>query len=621
MSNGAQTLMVIHDASRNDGLSAVILNFESLPVRSGDEFTLFGVIHQHPSPLKIKSMIDGIGSHNKSKDDEHMRKEEYLKRQDVIELGTISANKKIKFNIDVQTGSSPKKIAAKAAKGSGVTWVVLDRQMKKDRKYFMEKLACGILKMKRDNTIEKLRGPILMDDKKQKPIKRTISSDHVSYGEMIPVMSKHELYTKKTPITQKATNLLKTEGAVSSYMLSASMVSTSSFTTSEDSSYRSLASMASTSSFSNNEISSSTDTRNFSITHFHQDEYDSKSMQHTNQIDLESYDEQDKQHKLSDTLQEYYQEEEFEYSVCSVCENQRPNIRLKKDFSYTELQQATNGFSSDKFLSEGGFGSVYEGTLKCGLKVAVKQHKDVSSQGEKEFKSEVNVLSKARHPNLVMLLGSCSEGTHRLLVYEFVCNGSLDKHLSSHELTWDKRIKIALGAARGLDYLHSKNIIHRDMRPNNILVTHDYEPLLGDFGLARTVCVDTDETGVVGTLGYVAPEYAECGKVSTKTDVYSFGVVLLQLITGCKTKEEKFKDKSLVEWARPLLEEKNYPDLIDEKILDSQDVHVFQLYLMVKLAEGCLKKDPTKRETMEDVVQELECIKKGTTRYRELKQC
>ncbi|KAK1420342.1 hypothetical protein QVD17_21858 [Tagetes erecta] len=603
MSRGTQTLMVIHDASRNDGLTAIISAFESLPVKSGDELTLLGVIHQHHSPLKNKSKSDVSGSHTKSKDDEQMIKE-YLKRGDVLQFSAICSNEKIKLHIDVQAGSSPKKVAANAAKRLSLTWVVLDRQMKKDKKYFMEKLTCGILRMKRDNTIEKLRGPVMIiDDTKQKLVRRTISSDHVSYGEMIPEMSKKELSPKKTSNTQKGTNLHKKEGTFSSYSSSASMVSTSSFTTSE--------------------ASSSTDTGNLSITYFYQDKNDYKNIHPTNlilqskdQTDVEPFDEQD------DTLDQGYQEDDkLEYSVCSVCENKRPNIRLKQDFTYTELQQATNGFSSDNFLSEGGFGSVYEGKLKNGLKVAVKQHKDASSQGEKEFKSEVNVLSRARHPNLVMLLGSCSEGTHRLLVYEFVCNGSLDQHLSSHELTWGKRIKIALGAARGLDYLHSKNIIHRDMRPNNILVTHDFEPLLGDFGLARTVCVDTDETGVVGTLGYVAPEYAECGKVSIKTDVYSFGVVLLQLITGCKTKEEKFKEKTLVEWARPLLVEKNYPDLVDEKILDSQDVHVFQLYLMVKLAENCLKKDPIKRYTMQDVVQELECINEGTTRYRELKKC
>ncbi|CAI9292971.1 unnamed protein product [Lactuca saligna] len=583
MSTGAQKLMVIHDASRTDGLSAIISAFESLPVGSGDELTLLGVIHQLSSTLKIMSIS---GSNTKYKEDERIKKEEYHKREEVMQLSTICARNKIMFQIDVQYGSSPKMIAAMAAKSSRVTWVVLDRQMKKDRKFFMEKLTCGILRMKRDNTVEKLRGPITMEDKKLRSSKRTPSNEHVSYGEMIPVMSKRELSPKKTTNAQKPA--FKPEGGGSSGAppwdkshFSPSPPSTDQISPSP--------SKASTSSFGTSEVS----TMNSSWTN------------------------------------DDHEEEEFECSICSVCQNKRPSTQLKQlDFNYTELYHATDGFSSDNFLSEGGFGSVYEGELNIhgGLKVAIKQHKDASFQGEKEFKSEVNVLSMARHPNVVMLLGSCSEGTHRLLVYEFVCFGSLDQHLSTAEnpnpLTWDKRIKIALGAARGLDYLHRINIIHRDMRPNNILVTHDYESLLGDFGLARTGCDDTDETSVVGTLGYVAPEYAECGKVSRKTDVYSFGVVLLQLITGCKTKEKKFDGKTLVEWARPLVEDQNYPDLIDERIVDSPDVQVFQLYLMVRLAEGCLKKDPTKRHTMAYVVKQLERIMGGNnTSSRDVRKC
>ncbi|KAL4563577.1 hypothetical protein LXL04_027620 [Taraxacum kok-saghyz] len=581
MSTRAQRVMVIHDASRSDGLNVIISAFESLPVGSGDELILLGVIHQLTSPLKIKSMS---GLHSKNMDDEQIKKDEYHKQEEVMQLSTICARNKIMFQIDVQSGSSPKKVAAKAAKSLSLTWVVLDRQMKKDRKYFMENLTCGILRMKRDNRVEKLRGPIIMEDKKLRSLRRTSSNEHVSYGEMIPVMSKRELSLKKTPNAQKPT--YKLEGGDRRFAPPRDKPQLSSSPPSTDQTSP-TASKASTSSFGASEVS----TMNSSFT------YDG-------------------------------QQEEFEYSVCSVCQNKRPSIRLKKDFVYAELYQATNGFSKNNFLSEGGFGSVYEGELNIhgGLKVAVKQHKDASFQGEKEFKSEVNVLSMARHPNLVMLLGSCSEGTHRLLVYEFVCNGSLDRHLSTdvenpNPLTWEKRIKIALGAARGLDYLHRINIIHRDMRPNNILVTHDYESLLGDFGLARTDCGDTDETGVVGTLGYVAPEYAECGKVSTKTDVYSFGVVLLQLITGCKTKEKKFDGKTLVEWARPLLEDQNYPDLIDERIVDSPDVQVFQLYLMVRLAEGCLKKDPSKRSSMEHVVKKLERIMEGTTSYKNTKKC
>uniref|UniRef100_F6GUL0 Protein kinase domain-containing protein n=1 Tax=Vitis vinifera TaxID=29760 RepID=F6GUL0_VITVI len=140
------------------------------------------------------------------------------------------------------------------------------------------------------------------------------------------------------------------------------------------------------------------------------------------------------------------------------------------------------------------------------------------------------------------------------------------------------------------------------MRPNNILVNHDYEALLEDFGLARTQQEDSDhssETIVVRTLGYVAPEYAESGKAYKRTDVYSFGVVLLQLITGLETTDKELKGKSLVEWARPLLKEGNYPDLIDKRIVDSHDVH--QLLWMVCVAEKCLSKDPHKQLPMENV--------------------
>lgn len=142
-------------------------------------------------------------------------------------------------------------------------------------------------------------------------------------------------------------------------------------------------------------------------------------------------DYQEQQHNSNNETS--HMEEEFIYPLCSVCKNRRPKIGWKRDFSYTELYTATQGFSAKNFLSEGGFGSVYKGQLN-GMTVAVKQHRSESFQGEKEFKSEVNVLSKARHENVVMLLGSCSEGNNRLLVYEYVCNGSLDQHLSGKQI-------------------------------------------------------------------------------------------------------------------------------------------------------------------------------------------
>ncbi|KAG9153684.1 hypothetical protein Leryth_025854, partial [Lithospermum erythrorhizon] len=180
--------------------------------------------------------------------------------------------------------------------------------------------------------------------------------------------------------------------------------------------------------------------------------------------------------------------------LCSLCQHKAPVFgKPPMWFSYAELELATGGFSQANFLAEGGFGSVHRGVLSDGQVIAVKQHKLASSQGDQEFCSEVEVLSCAQHRNVVMLIGFCIEDGRRLLVYEYICNGSLDSHLYGRHrdpLEWSARQKIAVGAARGLRYLHEECrvgcIVHRDMRPNNILITHDFEPLVGDFlALAR----------------------------------------------------------------------------------------------------------------------------------------
>ncbi|KAF8009819.1 hypothetical protein BT93_J0725 [Corymbia citriodora subsp. variegata] len=263
--------------------------------------------------------------------------------------------------------------------------------------------------------------------------------------------------------------------------------------------------------------------------------------------------------------------------ICSICHNRRPKMGWKRDFAFEELEAATKGFSQKMALH---FGVAYRGELN-GLKITVKQHKDSCYQGsEKGFQSEVRMLSEVRHENLAMMLGSCSEGNHRLLVYEYVCNGSLDDHLSrnpSRLLRWDQRMKIALGAAEGLKYLHINNIIHQNLRPDNILLTHDY---------TRT-----------GTMPYMAPEYADSGKVSPKSDCYSFGVILLHLITGLRTTDPLFGGQSIVKWAKPLLKGKKYPKLIEHCIADSYD-HI-QLSRLIRVADKCLIKNPCKRWSMD----------------------
>ncbi|CAN0901363.1 Inactive protein kinase SELMODRAFT_444075 [Linum grandiflorum] len=304
-------------------------------------------------------------------------------------------------------------------------------------------------------------------------------------------------------------------------------------------------------------------------------------------------------------------------ALCTVCQHKAPGFgNPPKWFTYEELEVATNGFSKENFLAEGGFGSVYRGELPDGQVVAVKQHKSVSSQGDVEFCSEVEVLSCAQHRNVVMLIGFCIENARRLLVYEYVCNGSLDSHLFGLDrdaLTWHARQRIAVGAARGLRYLHEECrvgcIVHRDMRPNNILLTHDFEPLVGDFGLARwQPHADLGvSTRIIGTFGYLAPEYVQSGQITEKADVYAFGVVLLELITGRKA-IDVLKPKGqqcLTEWARPLLEKNRVDELVDPRV-SKRYLVVQQLSNMMFCASLCLKRDPDSRPRMSQVLRILE---------------
>ncbi|KAI3447108.1 hypothetical protein Pfo_003773 [Paulownia fortunei] len=302
--------------------------------------------------------------------------------------------------------------------------------------------------------------------------------------------------------------------------------------------------------------------------------------------------------------------------LCSVCQHKTPSFgKPPRLFSYAELEQATSGFSQANFLAEGGYGSVHRGLLPDGQVIAVKQHKLASTQGDREFCSEVQVLSCAQHRNVVMLIGYCVEDRRRLLVYEYICNGSLDSHLygrNQNPLDWAARQKIAVGAARGLRYLHEECrvgcIVHRDMRPNNILLTHDFEPLVGDFGLAR-LQPDGDsgvETRIIGTFGYIAPEYAQSGQVSEKADVYSFGVVLVELVTGRKAVDinRPKGEQCLTEWARPLLEENALTKHVDPCLMNCYSEKEVQAMLHCALL--CLQRDPQSRPRMSQVLKMLE---------------
>ncbi|KAJ8563000.1 hypothetical protein K7X08_031452 [Anisodus acutangulus] len=283
-------------------------------------------------------------------------------------------------------------------------------------------------------------------------------------------------------------------------------------------------------------------------------------------------------------------------------------------FTYQELVEATNDFSAENELGKGGFGSVYKGYLSVGRYVAVKQLNIGGSQGEREFRAEVEIISRIHHRHLVSLVGYCISENKRLLVYDYVSNNTLYFHLHAQGrpvMHWETRVRIAVGTARGIAYLHEDcypRIIHRDIKSSNILLDDNFEARVSDFGLAK-LAQDAEShitTRVVGTFGYMAPEYASTGKLTEKSDVYSFGVVLLELITGRKSVDtsQPSGQENLVEWARPLLShalQKEEFELLADPHLE-KNYNGSEMFRMIEAAASCVRHSSAKRPAMGQIM-------------------
>ncbi|MCD7468686.1 hypothetical protein HAX54_007084 [Datura stramonium] len=289
----------------------------------------------------------------------------------------------------------------------------------------------------------------------------------------------------------------------------------------------------------------------------------------------------------------------------------------QSQFTYEELAKATDGFSQANLLGQGGFGYVHKGVLTDGRVVAIKSLKAGSGQGEREFQAEVEIISRVHHRHLVSLVGYCIANGQRMLVYEYVDNKTLEFHL--HEkgrpvMDWETRLKIALGSAKGLAYLHEDcqhRIIHRDIKAANILLDLNYEALVADFGLAKLTSDNNTHvsTRVMGTFGYLAPEYASSGKLTEKSDVFSYGVMLLELITAKRPVDpSNMMEDSLVDWARPLLtralEEKIYDGLVDPRLEGNYDTD--ELHRMIACAASSIRHSAKRRPKMSQIVRALE---------------
>ncbi|XP_058195871.1 G-type lectin S-receptor-like serine/threonine-protein kinase SD2-5 [Rhododendron vialii] len=282
-------------------------------------------------------------------------------------------------------------------------------------------------------------------------------------------------------------------------------------------------------------------------------------------------------------------------------------------FSYNDLCSATKDFSEK--LGQGGFGSVYQGLLRDGTKVAVKKLEGIG-QGKKEFRAEVSIIGNIHHVHLVKLKGFCAEGSHRLLVYEYMGKGSLDKWIftkirDGNILDWEKRFNIALGTAKGLAYLHEEcdvKIVHCDIKPENVLLDDNFLAKVSDFGLAKLMGREQSHvyTVVRGTRGYLAPEWITNHAISEKSDVYSFGMVLLEIIGGRKNYNpgEISEKAHFPSYALKMMEEGKLEDIIDPNLdIDKNDERIIAA---MKVALWCIQDDMHMRPPMSKVVQMLE---------------
>ncbi|TKW37962.1 hypothetical protein SEVIR_1G083600v4 [Setaria viridis] len=289
----------------------------------------------------------------------------------------------------------------------------------------------------------------------------------------------------------------------------------------------------------------------------------------------------------------------------------------QNNLTFIDLVKATNNFDKENIIGCGGYGLVYKAELPNGSKVAIKKLNSDMCLMDREFSAEVEALSMAQHDNLVPLWGYCIQENSRFLIYSYMENGSLDDCLHNRDddaspfLGWPMRLKIAQGASRGLSYIHDvckPRIVHRDIKSSNILLDKEFKPYVADFGLSRLILPNKTHitTELIGTLGYIPPEYCQGWVATLRGDMYSFGVVLLELLTGQRPVPISYKSKELVQWVREMRSEGKQIEVLDPALQGTG--YEGQMLKMLEVACQCVNHNPSMRPTIWEVVYCLDSI-------------
>ncbi|KAL5846382.1 hypothetical protein ACOSQ3_009906 [Xanthoceras sorbifolium] len=578
-------VVIAYDATKERGEHELKLTVSGVRLRgdilrAGDKLVVLGVLHMvaHPMGYHSKAGPEFFATSVRATGEEASKKADAFAHM-LIHSAEECENERVSIEVKIIAGTPIRKVILQEVLACKATWVILDRHLRRDLRFYVKQIPSKVALIQDSLAVEVLRS-------------------HTT-NESTDAMEQKLFYSLSKPVVSQSNfhgghdqNIEQSDTSSGSYLLSNSNLERSN-------------------TLIRNSMSSST-YRSSQENYFSLDFGSSSMQEKSGGYTKGSVAAQLVQHQHKNVLRSQRGSEVP--ILCVACGMMTElYIRDPMKFSFPEIQHATNDFSKENLLGEGGYGHVYKGEIKDGQMIAAKVRKEASTQGFAEFHSEIYVLSFARHKNIVMLLGYCCKENLNVLVYEYICNKSLYWHLfdnTSTFLEWHQRHAIAIGTAKGLRFLHEEcrggPIIHRDMRPSNILLTHDFVPMLGDFGLARWKTSDDPvQTKILGTLGYLAPEYAENGIVSVRTDVYSFGIVLLQLISGRKVVDSQREEhQSLRQWAEPLLERLAIHELIDPRIGDSYDT--YELYLMAKTSYLCIQRNPEMRPSMGEVVRLLE---------------